>query len=92
MNLHETVRNLPAVKARAKVSVETRRAQWRLAVPGMGLVLGGMLLPKFLGFPWQVGIGVSAFGAFMIDRRMVLDFAKAIAQFMSALGGKSPDA
>lgn len=92
MNLPETVRNLPAVKARAQVSPETRAQQWRMAVPGVALVLIGFGLPKFLGFPWQVGIGVSAFGAFLIDHRMVLDFAKAVAQFVAALGGKSPDA
>ena len=92
MNVSQTLRNLPAVKARAQVPLDTRRKQWQMAVPGAALVAVGFVLPKYLGFPWQAGLGVSAFGAFMVDHRMVLDFAKAVAQLVGALGGRKPDA
>ena len=90
MTLMHTVRNLPAVKARQEIPPVKRRAQLVKTLAGSLLVAGGLFLPK-LGYPWQAGLGVSAFGAFIVSQQLVLSFAKALAQFVQALGGKVPD-
>jgi len=89
MNISQTVKNLPAVKARAEIPPVKRRAQLVKTLAGSSLVAGGLLLPK-LGYPWQAGLGVSAFGAFICSQQLVLGYAKALAQFVGALTGKVP--
>ena len=89
MTLHKTIQNLPAIKARQEIPPAKRRAQLVKTLAGSLLVAGGLFLPK-IGYPWQAGLGVSAFGAFIISQQLVLSFAKAIAQFVQALAGKTP--
>jgi hypothetical protein len=53
-----------------------------------------MLAPWKLGFPWQAGVGIAAFGAFTASQQLVTDFLKAALQLVPAiLGalGKKPD-
>lgn len=89
MSVLHTVRNLPAVKAREVIPPARRRAQLVKTLAGGAVVVGGLFLPK-LGYPYWAGLGVSAAGAFTISQQFVLDFLKAVAQFVQAIGGKTP--
>ncbi len=62
---------------------------------GSALFVGGFLLPKYLGFPWQVGVAVAFFGGFVASQELVLAYAKvlpaAIGALVRALTGKNGD-
>lgn len=94
MRISETFAALPAIQARAKIPPHKRKTQWVKTLAGGIVFVGGFLLPHFLGFPWQVGAVVSAFGAFTISAQLVLGFLKAAVQFLpallGALGKKTP--
>lgn len=88
--------NVPALKARAQIPAHKRKSQWLRTLAGGGVFLLGLAAPWKLGFPWQAGLGISAFGGFMASQQLVMDFLKAIPQailaVVSALAGKpSPD-
>lgn len=92
MSLQETVRNLPAIKARQEIPHAKRKGQWVKTFVGTVVAASGLFLPKYLGYPWQVGLGVSCFGAFLVSQQLVLSYLKAIPQAIAAvvgaLGGK----
>lgn len=89
MTILHTVRNLPAMKAREGIPPAKRRAQLTKTLAGSAVFVGGFLLP-LLGYPWYAGVGVAFFGGFIVSQQFVLDFAKAVAQFVQAIGGKTP--
>jgi hypothetical protein len=94
MRISQTLAQLPALQARAKIPPHKRRSQWVNSIVGAVVFLGGLLAPWKLGFPWQAGLGLAAFGAFIVSKQLVLDFLKAVPQAISAivgaLGGKTP--
>lgn len=96
MRISDTLRSLPAIKAREQIPPHRRKSQFRRTVIGGFVFVGGFFIPVYLHFPWQVGLGVSAFGGFMASKELVLDFLKAIPQAIAAIanavGGKKPDA
>ena len=73
------------MKARENIPAHRRKAQWVKSFFGGVIFLGGFFLPKFLGFPWQVGVAVSGLGAFMVSSGLVTDYLKAIPQALGAL-------
>lgn len=95
MNLKETFGSLPAIQARRKIPPPKRRSQWKRTVVGGAVFVGGFLVPTYLHFPWQVGLGISAFGAFMASQQLVTDFLKAVPQAIAAIvgafAGKKPE-
>lgn len=95
MKLTESFAKLPAIEARGKIPPHKRRSQWLRTVAGGVVFLGGLAAPTYLRFPWQAGLGIAAFGAFISSQQLVLDFAKAIPQaiaaIVGALGGKKPE-
>lgn len=92
MTLHKTIQNLPAIKAREVIPVEKRKTQWVKTLVGITVGLIGLLTPKYLGYPWQVGVGIAGFGGFISSQQLITDYLKAIPQaigaIVSALGGK----
>lgn len=89
MDMLHTVRNLPAVKAREGIPPAKRRAQVGKTLLGSAVFVGGFLLP-LIGYPWYAGFILGGFGAFLISQQLVISFATAVAQFIQALGGKTP--
>lgn len=87
MNLKETLTSVPAFQARKAIPEHKRRSQWIRTVAGGGVFIVGLLAPWKLGFPWQAGLGLSAFGAFMASQQLVLDFLKAVPQAIAAIVG-----
>lgn len=96
MRISDTLRSLPAIRARERIPREKRRRQVLSTVAGGVVFLLGLGAPLKLGFPWQAGLGIAAFGAFIVSKQLVIDFLKAIPQAISAIagamGGKKPDA
>ena len=92
--LKESIGNLQALKDREKIPAHKRKAQWLKSFFGGVVFVGGFFLPKFLGFPWQVGVVVAGFGGFMASQGLVLDYLKAVPQAVSAIAaaltGKQP--
>jgi hypothetical protein len=84
------------MQARQQIPPHKRRSQWVRTVAGGSVFVVGLLAPWKLGFPWQAGLGLSAFGAFMASQQLVTDFLKAVPQaiaaIVGAMGGKKPDA
>lgn len=95
MNPLKTLTNTPAIQARAVIPPKKRTDQWVKTLVGGVVAASGLFIPKYLDYPWQVGVGVSAFGAFLVSQQLVLAYLKAIPQaivaVVGALGGK-PDA
>lgn len=87
MNLKETLTQLPAYQARAKIPEHKRRSQWIRTVLGGFVFLAGLVAPWKLGFPWQAGLGIAAFGGFVASQQLVTDFLKIIPQAIGAVVG-----
>lgn len=96
MRISDTLRSLPAIKARERIPPQKRRQQVLSTVAGGAVFLLGLGAPLKLGFPWQAGLGIAAFGAFIVSKQLVVDFLKATLQAIvaiaGALSGKKPDA
>lgn len=92
MNLKETLTSVPAFQARRQIPEHKRKSQWLRTVLGGCVFLAGLVAPWKLGFPWQAGLGMSAFGAFVASQQLVTDFlkiaAQAIGAIVSGLAGK----
>lgn len=60
---------------------------------GVVLFVGGLLTPKYLGYPWQVGAAIAGFGGFLVSQDLVIAYAKvvpaAVGAFVRALSGKN---
>ena len=57
---------------------------------GGAVFVGGFFLPKYLGFPWQAGAVVSAFGAFAMSQELVTAFLKTLGNVVKmARSGKN---
>ena len=94
MKITESFIRLPAIAARQQIPIHKRRRQRNSTLGGGLVLLLGFAAPKWLGFPWQVGLGVAAFGAFIVSKQLVLDFLKAVPQAIGAMvtamkGGQS---
>lgn len=87
MRISDTLRSLPAIKARAQIPAHKRKSQWLKTVAGGAVFLLGLAAPWKLGFPWQAGLGIAAFGGFMVSQQLVTDFLKAIPQAIAAIVG-----
>ena len=85
MKLTETLHALPALQARRQIPAPKRRTQWLKTIAGALVFAGGLAAPKYLGFPWQAGLGIAAFGGFIASQQLVTDFLKAIPQAIGAL-------
>lgn len=85
MRISETFKSLPAIKARAQIPAHKRKSQWLRTLAGGAVFIGGLCAPTYLHFPWQAGLGIAAFGAFISSQQLVLDFAKAIPQAIAAI-------
>jgi len=96
MRISDTLRSLPAIKAREAIPEHKRKSQWRRTIAGGVVFLLGLAAPWKLGFPWQAGLGIAAFGGFMASKELVTDFLKVIPQAIAAIAGavgrKKPDA
>ena len=95
MSLKETFTSLPAMQARDRIPAHKRRAQWLKTLAGAIVFGAGLVAPWKLGFPWQAGLGIAAFGGFMASQQLVTDFLKVIPQaigaMVSAFAGKKDD-
>jgi hypothetical protein len=95
MRVSDTFKNLPAIKARQAIPEHKRKSQWRRTLLGAGVFLLGLAAPWKLGFPWQAGLGIAAFGGFIASKELVTDFLKVIPQALGAiagaLSGRKPD-
>lgn len=87
----KTFTNLPAMQARQKIPPAKRRAQVGKTLLGGGIIVGGLLLPKALDYPYWVGLLGVGVGAFLISQQFVFDVIKAIGQLMAAIGGKNSE-
>lgn len=87
MNLKETFTSLPAMQAREKIPPHKRRSQWFRTFAGALVFAAGLVAPWKLGFPWQAGLGIAAFGGFMASQQLVTDFLKIIPQAIAAVVG-----
>lgn len=89
MTLHQTVKNLPAIKARENIPQAKRRTQW--VKTGLGILVAGvgLVAPKYLDFPWQFGAAVVGFGGFIASQQLVGAYLRAIPQALAAFTGKS---
>lgn len=84
-----TITDMPSIKAREAIPPEKRAAQWKKTIAGGLIFCIGVGLP-LLGYPWYVGAALMGFGPFIASQQLVLGYAKAIAEFVRALGGKDP--
>lgn len=85
MRISESLAQLPAIKARAKIPLHKRRSQWHRTIVGAIIFGAGLAAPTYLAFPWQAGLGIAAFGAFTASKQLVTDFLKAIPQAVGAI-------
>lgn len=87
MSLRESLSAIPPHKRKPKILS---------VVVGGAVFVGGFAIPKYLGFPWQVGVVVAFFGGFIASKEMVLAFARVVPQTLAALvrglSGKNGDA
>lgn len=93
MNPFTTLTNTPAIQARAGIPPQKRKSQWVRTGFGIAVAVGGLITPKYLGYPWQVGAVIAGLGGFIASQQLVTDYLKAVPQFIGAvvkaLGGKS---
>jgi len=87
MRISDTLKRLPAIQARAAIPEHKRKSQWRRTIAGGIVFLLGLAAPWKLGFPWQAGLGIAAFGGFMASKELVTDFLKVIPQAIGAIAG-----
>lgn len=87
MSITQSVRAIPPHRRGPKL-VKT--------IIGAAIFAGGFLLPKYLGFPWQVGVAVAFFGGFVASQELIVAYAKvlpaAVGALVRALTGKNGDA
>lgn len=84
MSITQSVRAIPPHKRGPKL-IKT--------IVGSILFVGGFLIPKYLPFPWQVGVVVAFFGGFLASQEYVVAFATivpaTIAAVVRGLSGKN---
>lgn len=57
---------------------EKRRRKTWAVVLGAAVSVAGLLVPKYLGYPWQVGAAICGFGGFIASRELVTAYARFI--------------
>lgn len=52
------------------------KRKWVISLWGVTLAAIGIVMPKFLGFPWYFGAGVLGFGCWLISKDLVVSYLR----------------
>lgn len=75
MRLSYTQEQIEALKA---IPAEKRRTKALQTTFGVLVFVGAFFLPKYLGFSWQVAIGIAALGGYFVSQDLVGGFLKIV--------------